>query len=69
MGPAKHAKLIFRMTGGGKGTSDLYSGMADHRLTNGDIVEHVVDLVEARVAEIKAAGVAADTCKGVVSHV
>ena len=33
--------------------------MADHRLTNGDIVEHVVDLVETRVAEIKAAEAAA----------
>jgi hypothetical protein len=29
--------------------------MADHRLSNGDIVEHVVDLVETRVAELKAA--------------
>ena len=26
------------------------SGMADHRLSNSDIVEHVVDLVETRVA-------------------
>ena len=34
------------------------SGMADHRLSNGDIVEHVVDLVEARVAELKAADAA-----------
>ena len=39
-----------------KGHSQIYlSGMADHRLSNGDIVEHVVDLVEARVAELKAA--------------
>jgi hypothetical protein len=29
--------------------------MVDHRLSNGDIVEHVVDLVETRVAELKAA--------------
>ena len=34
--------------------------MADHRLTNGDIVEHVVDLVETRVSEIKAAKAVAD---------
>ena len=48
-------------TGGGKGTHQIYlSGMADHRLTNDDIVEHVVDLVETRVAEIKAAEAAAD---------
>ena len=44
------------LTGGGKGTHQIYlSGMADHRLSNGDIVEHVVDLVETRVAELKAA--------------
>jgi (E)-4-hydroxy-3-methylbut-2-enyl-diphosphate synthase len=49
------------LTGGGKGTHQIYlSGMADHRLTNGDIVEHVVDLVETRVSEIKAAEAAAD---------
>ena len=34
--------------------------MADHRLSNVDIVEHVVDLVETRVAEIKAAEAVAD---------
>ena len=34
--------------------------MANHRLSNGDIVEHVVELVETRVAEIKAAQAAAD---------
>jgi (E)-4-hydroxy-3-methylbut-2-enyl-diphosphate synthase len=42
------------LTGGGRGTHQIYvSGMADHRLTNGDIVEHVVGLVEARAAAIK----------------
>ena len=47
------------LTGGGKGTHQIYiSGMADHRLSNGDIVEHVVDLVEARVAELKATDMA-----------
>jgi hypothetical protein len=37
--------------------------MANHRLSNGDIVEHVVGLVETRVAEIKAAEAAADVCE------
>ena len=32
--------------------------MADHRLQNGDIVEHVVSLVEKRAAAIKAAAAA-----------
>jgi (E)-4-hydroxy-3-methylbut-2-enyl-diphosphate synthase len=52
------------LTCGGKGTHQIYlSGMANHRLSNGDIVEHVVGLVETRVAEIKAAEAAADVCE------
>ena len=57
-GPGEARETDIGLTGGGKGTHQIYlSGMADHRLTNGDIVEHVVDLVETRVAEIKAARV------------
>ena len=60
-GPGEARETDIGLTGGGKGTHQIYlSGMADHRLTNGDIVEHVVDLVETRVAEIKAAVAAAD---------
>ena len=60
-GPGEARETDIGLTGGGKGTHQIYlSGMADHRLTNGDIVEHVVDLVETRVAEIKAAEAAAD---------
>ena len=55
-GPGEARETDIGLTGGGKGTHQIYlSGMADHRLTNGDIVEHVVDLVERRVAEINAA--------------
>jgi (E)-4-hydroxy-3-methylbut-2-enyl-diphosphate synthase len=37
------------LTGGGKDTHQIYlSGMADHRLQNGDLVDHVVSLVEER---------------------
>ena len=54
-GPGEARETDIGLTGGGKGTHQVYvSGMADHRLTNGDIVEHVVDLVEARAAAIKA---------------
>ena len=54
-GPGEARETDIGLTGGGKGTHQVYvSGLADHRLTNGDIVEHVVGLVEARAAEIKA---------------
>ena len=47
-GPGEARETDIGLTGGGKGTHQIYvSGLADHRLTNGD-VEHVVDLVEAR---------------------
>ena len=54
-GPGEARETDIGLTGGGKDTHQIYlSGMADHRLSNGDIVEHVVDLVEARVAKLKA---------------
>ena len=53
-GPGEARETDIGLTGGGRGTHQIYvSGMADHRLTNGDIVEHVVGLVEARAAAIK----------------
>ncbi len=58
-GPGEARETDIGLTGGGKGTHQIYlSGMADHRLSNGDIVAHVVELVEARVAAIKAADAA-----------
>jgi (E)-4-hydroxy-3-methylbut-2-enyl-diphosphate synthase len=53
-GPGEARETDIGLTGGGRGTHQIYvSGMADHRLTNGDIVEHVVGLVEARAAAIR----------------
>ena len=55
-GPGEARETDIGLTGGGKDTHQIYlSGMADHRLKNGDIVSHVVDLVEERAAAIKAA--------------
>ena len=63
-GPGEARETDIGLTGGGKGTHQIYlSGIANHRLSNGDIVEHVVGLVETRVAEIKAVEVAADVCE------
>jgi (E)-4-hydroxy-3-methylbut-2-enyl-diphosphate synthase len=53
-GPGEARETDIGLTGGGRGTHQVYvSGLADHRLTDGDIVEHVVGLVEARAAAIR----------------
>ena len=53
-GPGEARETDIGLTGGGKGTHQIYlSGMADHRFTDDNIVEHVVNLVEERVASIK----------------
>ena len=54
-GPGEARETDIGLTGGGRGTHQIYvSGLADHRLTDGDIVEHVVGLVEERARAIKA---------------
>ncbi len=54
-GPGEARETDIGLTGGGKDTHQIYvSGLANHRLSNGDIVEHIVDMVEERVAKIKA---------------
>ena len=51
-GPGEARETDIGLTGGGKGTHQVYiSGLAHHRLSNEDIVEHVVELVEAHIAE------------------
>ena len=55
-GPGEARETDIGLTGGGKNTHQIYvSGMADHRFSNGDIVEHVVELVEAKAEAIRAA--------------
>ena len=54
-GPGEARETDIGLTGGGKDTHQIYlSGMANHRLKDGDIVNHVVELVEQRVADIEA---------------
>ena len=63
-GPGEARETDIGLTGGGKDTHQIYlSGMADHRLKNGDIVEHVVELVEERASRIKAARAAEEQAK------
>ena len=43
------------ITGGGRGTHQIYlNGLTDHRLKDGDIVDHLVAMVETKAAEIEA---------------
>ncbi len=54
-GPGEARETDIGLTGGGKGTHQIYvSGLADHRLSNEDLVEHIVCMVEELADKIKA---------------
>ena len=54
-GPGEARETDIGLTGGGKGTHQIdVSGLADHRLSNEDLVEHIVGMVEERADKIKA---------------
>lgn len=53
-GPGEAMHTDVGITGGGNNTHQIYiKGSADHRLKDGDIVDHLVKKVEERVAEIE----------------
>ncbi len=55
-GPGEARETDIGFTGGGKDTHQVYiNGLPDHRLKNQDIVDHLVELVERKAAEIEAA--------------
>jgi len=54
-GPGEALYTDIGFTGGGKGAGMVYSaGKADHKLDNDKMIEHIVELVEAKAAEIEA---------------
>lgn len=54
-GPGEAAHSDIGVTGGGKGMHQVYiKGKADHRIAEKDMVDHIVELAEARAAEIEA---------------
>lgn len=56
-GPGEALMTDVGFTGGGRGTHQVYvNGVAHHRLKDEDIVDHLVRQVEAKAAEIEAAG-------------
>src|SRR5580704_3246829 len=55
-GPGEARETDIGFTGGGNGTHQVYiSGVTDHRLKDVDIVDHLVELIEKKAAEIEAA--------------
>ena len=60
-GPGEALMTDIGFTGGGKGSGMVYlAGRQDHKLDNGDMVEHIVGLVEKKAAEIEAAKAASE---------
>ncbi len=54
-GPGEALMTDLGFTGGGKGAGMIYvSGKPDHKMDNEAMVDHIVELVEARAAEIEA---------------
>lgn len=54
-GPGEALFTDLGFTGGGKGSGMVYmAGKQDHKVSNEDMIEHIVGLVEARAAELRA---------------
>ena len=55
-GPGEARETDIGVTGGGAGKAMVYlSGVTDHHITNDRMVDHIVELVEKKAAEIEAA--------------
>ncbi len=55
-GPGEAKETDIGVTGGGRGTHMVYLiGVADHKIGDEGFVDHVVDLVEKKIAELHAA--------------
>lgn len=61
-GPGEAAMTDLGFTGGGKESGKMYvSGRPDHNVSNADMVEHIVELVEKKAERLKAQRVADET--------
>ncbi|HEX7198888.1 MAG TPA: flavodoxin-dependent (E)-4-hydroxy-3-methylbut-2-enyl-diphosphate synthase [Dongiaceae bacterium] len=55
-GPGEARETDIGFTGGGNGTHQVYvNGLPDHRLKDANIVDHLVEMIEKKAAEIEAA--------------
>lgn len=54
-GPGEATMTDLGFTGGGKDAGMMYvSGRPDHKLSNADMIDHIVEMVEARAARLRA---------------
>ena len=61
-GPGEATMTDVGFTGGGRGTHQVYlNGVPHHRLQDADVVDHLVEMVEKKAAEIEAAMAAEGT--------
>jgi (E)-4-hydroxy-3-methylbut-2-enyl-diphosphate synthase len=61
-GPGEARETDIGITGGGNGTHMVYlSGVTDHHIRDEAMIDHIVQLVEAKAAEIEAAADRAET--------
>ncbi|TNE67518.1 MAG: flavodoxin-dependent (E)-4-hydroxy-3-methylbut-2-enyl-diphosphate synthase [Alphaproteobacteria bacterium] len=68
-GPGEARETDIGLTGGGNGNHMVYlSGMTDHKITDDKLVDHIVDLVEKKAAEIEAASADAAAKEPVAAH-
>jgi (E)-4-hydroxy-3-methylbut-2-enyl-diphosphate synthase len=59
-GPGEARETDIGLTGGGQGNHMVYlSGVTDHKITDDKLVDHIVELVEEKAAEIAATEAAA----------
>ena len=55
-GPGEARETQIGVTGGGRGTHMVYvSGVADHKIGDGELIDHIVAMVEEKAAEVEAA--------------
>ena len=60
-GPGEATGTDLGFTGGGKDAGMMYvSGRPDHKVSNADMVEHIVELVEQRAEKMRAANAASE---------
>ena len=56
-GPGEARETDIGLTGGGRGNHMVYmSGLADHKIDDDRLLDHIVELVEAKASEIEAEG-------------
>ena len=56
-GPGEARETDIGLTGGGHGNHMVYlNGVTDHKIKDEELVDHIVELVEAKAAEIQAGG-------------